>query len=52
MNRILIVEDEELERSFLQSLIESKISEECLVWSCATGTEAIELAQKLSLIHI
>jgi two-component system, response regulator YesN len=46
MNRILIVEDEELERSFLQSLIESKISEECLVWSCATGTEAIELAQK------
>lgn len=46
MDRILIVEDEDLERNFLQSLIETKIDEECLVWSCATGTQAVELAQK------
>lgn len=46
MDRILIVEDEELERNFLQSLIETKITEECLVWSCATGTQAVELARK------
>ncbi|WP_413537926.1 response regulator [Enterococcus malodoratus] len=46
MDRILIVEDEDLERNFLQSLIETKIDEECLVWSCATGTQAVELAEK------
>ncbi|MGP5427858.1 response regulator transcription factor [Enterococcus malodoratus] len=46
MDCILIVEDEDLERNFLQSLIETKIDEECLVWSCATGTQAVELAEK------
>lgn len=30
----------------MQSLIETKIDEECLVWSCATGTQAVELAEK------
>lgn len=46
MDRILIVEDEELEREFLQTLIESKINDESLVWSCSTGTEALALAEK------
>lgn len=46
MNRILIVEDEELERNFLQMIIEKKFTDKCLVLSCATGTQAIEYAQK------
>lgn len=46
MDRILIVEDEELERNFLQALIEKTMSDDCLIWSCNTGTQAVELAQK------
>lgn len=48
MNRILIVEDEALERNFLQSIVEENASDGTAVWSCATGTSAVELAKKHS----
>ncbi|MDH6364094.1 two-component system response regulator YesN [Enterococcus sp. PF1-24] len=46
MSGILIVEDEILERDFLEMIVEEELNGQGIIWTCATGVQAVELARQ------
>lgn len=46
MSGILIVEDEDIEREFLATIVEKEVGTAFDVWTCITGNQAIELAKE------
>ncbi|HAQ07760.1 MAG TPA: DNA-binding response regulator, partial [Bacillus bacterium] len=46
MNVVLIVEDEELEREFLEVVVSAELQAGDKLLTCGTGLEAIELAKQ------
>lgn len=46
MSGILIVEDEDIEREFLETIVTKEVGQTSDIWTCITGNQAIELAKE------
>lgn len=46
MSGILIVEDEDIEREFLATIVAKEVGQSLAIWTCITGNQAIELAKE------